>query len=178
MSSILSEGSKLRNRVDKMIIEDVSLRHPAKLNVNESDKMYDLMVKMGEIELLRLKDKSEVRKELCIVEGSEEVVNFLFTNLLRNERGEYDFGRLSIENIKSSWKQLQSDWLIANPTPWAGSVLFVKGESSDYIRDDDFLDMKRYFPEYKLEIISKSGHWPHFDNQKEFLLKLNKYLNL
>ena len=43
-------------------------------------------------------------------------------------------------------------------------VLFLKGEFSDYLPDNDIPDILKIFPGAEFRIIKNSGHWIHSDN--------------
>ncbi len=174
MSSVLTE-SKLRFAVKKLVIVGVSLRHPSA--GRENDKFFNLMTKMIEINQMRLTERADVIKELRTVEQNDNVINFLFLNLVKHY-GHYTFDNLSLVNLKESWPRLKSQWSkIKNDfIPWHGETLFIKGEHSDYIRTEDETEIHHYFTNSKIETISKSGHWPHFDNQEEFINKLILFL--
>ena len=180
MSSVLRrEDSGLRDAVKKLIVVDVSLRHASADKTAENDHLYQLMHKMLEINALKLDKRTLVINKLREVEKDENVINFLLLNLVR--LGEYfNFENLDLDEIEGAWLTLKSQWNEMKKTtfvPWEGETLFLKGELSDYIREsDDFEEIKKFFPNSKIETIKKSGHWPHFDNQTEFIDKLIKFL--
>ena len=47
-------------------------------------------------------------------------------------------------------------------------TLFIRGEKSKYILDDDMDDIQRLFPRATLETIENAGHWVHAEKAKEF----------
>jgi pimeloyl-ACP methyl ester carboxylesterase len=49
-----------------------------------------------------------------------------------------------------------------NPT------LFIRGAKSNYIVDEDFENIKKHFPDSKIETIPNAGHWLHAENPKLF----------
>lgn len=175
MSSVLTD-SKLRNFVKKLIIVDVSLRHPKR--DQKFDHLYKLMVKMQEINGMKLGNKDEVINELKSIEDNDHVINFLLLNLVKT-KDNFTFDNLSLKHLQESWISLKSQWdslKTNNFKPWEGETLFLKGEYSEYIKLADEEEIMRFFPNSKIETISKSGHWPHFDNQVEFINKLISFL--
>lgn len=175
MSSVLRGDSVMRKVVKKLIIVDVSLRHHSADKPNDSDHLHLLMRKMIEINNLKLIKRSNVVKELKKVEHNENVINFLLLNLTR-VNDIFEFRNLELRYLEEAWKMLKSQWNELEFVPWEGETLFIKGELSDYIKESDYEEIYKFFPNSKIEIISKSGHWPHFDNQNEFINKLIKYL--
>jgi pimeloyl-ACP methyl ester carboxylesterase len=43
-------------------------------------------------------------------------------------------------------------------------VLFLKGEKSDYINDDDRINIIKLFPSAEIKTVKNAGHWIHTDN--------------
>ena len=66
----------------------------------------------------------------------------------------------SIENIGQA---------VTSDTPCYTPTLFIRGEKSNYILDDDWKDIQELFPYSMLETIVGSGHWVHAEKPKEFL---------
>lgn len=48
------------------------------------------------------------------------------------------------------------------------SALFVRGEKSDYVLDADLAEIKKHFPNFKLETVANSGHWVHAEQPEAF----------
>ena len=47
-------------------------------------------------------------------------------------------------------------------------TLFIRGELSNYILDDDIDLIKKHFPHYALKTIANSGHWIHAEQPEAF----------
>lgn len=48
------------------------------------------------------------------------------------------------------------------------ATMIMRGERSNYISDEDLLDMKKRFPNSELVTIKDAGHWVHAEKPKEF----------
>lgn len=55
-------------------------------------------------------------------------------------------------------------------------TLFLRGSNSNYIKDADFDNIKRHFPDSTIEDIANAGHWLHAENPKEFFKKTIAFL--
>ena len=55
-------------------------------------------------------------------------------------------------------------------------VLFIRGQNSNYILDEDSTIIEQKFPGSQLETIEHAGHWVHAERPDEFLRVLNKFL--
>lgn len=173
MSSVLSYDSVLREAVKKLIVVDVSLRYPSEHLKYSDDKMYQLMLKMREIDAMKLDKKVDVENELRKEVSDENVINFLMMSVSKTHY--YGFHRIGFDELMKAWPMLKRTWK-QGFVPWNGETLFLKGENSDYIRTSDEPEIKKFFPNSTIETVSKSGHWPHFDNQDEFIQKLIKFI--
>jgi len=52
------------------------------------------------------------------------------------------------------------------------SVVFLKGENSDYIENEDLPEIKKLFPAAELRIIKNAGHWLNSDNPGAVITEL------
>ena len=55
-------------------------------------------------------------------------------------------------------------------------TLFLRGEKSNYILNEDEDVIKRHFPKMSLNTITNAGHWLHAENPKDFYDNVIKYL--
>jgi len=69
---------------------------------------------------------------------------------------------------------LQLDDLINHPGIAGFPVLFVRGEKSPYIIDEDIPAIQKMFPTANVVTIPGAGHWLHVE-QPELLIKTLKY---
>jgi len=99
--------------------------------------------------------------------------NFLLKNLKRNSFKSF-FWKSNMKLITNSIKDLYSG--ISNDSISYSNVLFIKGEKSNYILDNDWDNIISLFPKAKLSTINNSGHWVHFDNPEEFYLSVMSFL--
>ena len=45
-----------------------------------------------------------------------------------------------------------------------GPSLFIRGERSEYIPDQEWTQVLEMFPDARLETVPNAGHWVHADN--------------
>lgn len=56
------------------------------------------------------------------------------------------------------------------------ATLFIRGEKSDYILDEDEALIAQYFPNAQIQTIAKAGHWVHAEQAQAFLEVLAQFL--
>ena len=47
--------------------------------------------------------------------------------------------------------------------PFEGPTLFIRGEQSRYVRDEDILHIQELFPRSTLQTVPNASHWVHAD---------------
>lgn len=67
--------------------------------------------------------------------------------------------KAEMENILSAVPEIE----VLIPT------LFIRGEASNYILEDDYDELERYFPDSEIKTIAQAGHWVHAEAPDEFL---------
>ena len=90
---------------------------------------------------------------------------FLLKNLYRKEDKSLGFRpniKVLGQHMKSIGKALEID------QKFEKSTLFIKGEQSDYILDEDQFILDYHFPQNQLQSIPKAGHWLHAEDPKRF----------
>ncbi len=98
---------------------------------------------------------------------------FLLKSLYWQEPGQLAFRfNLAVFNIQIDeiGKPLPENAIFNKPT------LFIRGGNSNYILDNDFENIKKYFPNALLEMIPNVGHWLHAENPQLFYEITNSFL--
>lgn len=99
---------------------------------------------------------------------------FLLKNLYRNEEGRYAW-RFNLDVISSNIEMVNSDTFIAE-TSTQLPALFVRGERSGYVSDEDMIQARSLFRAAELATIPAAGHWVHADQPGLFTEVLLKFL--
>lgn len=91
---------------------------------------------------------------------------FLMKNLYWVEPGQLGF-RFNLpvfnEKVENIGEALPEGSVYDKPT------LFLRGDKSKYIREQDLALIAEHFPNYEIKTITNSGHWVHAENPAEFL---------
>ncbi len=115
-------------------------------------------------------DKIESRKEAdAILQGKIAdfgVRQFLLKNLTRNKEGSYNW-KMNLPVIYENYQAILDN--IQGEEPCESDTLFIRGEKSDYIQNDDLSLLQKYFPNSELKTVAEAGHWVHAEKPKELL---------
>ena len=145
--------------VSKLIVLDTSPRGYPVLHQNIIDSL-------KEIDLSVFVTRKEIDIELRKSINQEGLRNFLMKNIYRMNDGKLNF-RFNLkslsENIGRIGQKIESD------TNFNRQVIFLKGETSDYINESDKILINNLFPNAKFYKIPNAGHWLHVDNPTDFI---------
>lgn len=120
-------------------------------------------------------DRISTRREA--EEGLAETISdwafrkFLCTNLERNESGEGFHWIVNLDVLQASLPKL----FVRMPEEheqYSGPTVFIRGEKSRFVEDEDIPAMNAHFPKAKMVTVQDAGHNVHFDNPEGFLAAL------
>ena len=146
------------NRVKSLVIVDIA---PVKYQDNNSiiiNNLYDLSKVI-------IKDRKMADSFLSL-QGVEFFVRaFLLKNLRRNIAGNFEL-KININAIKANYE----NHLSAAPQGeiFTGPCLFLKGENSDYIDQQQLPIIQSIFPKSSVKTIEAVGHWLHAEKPELF----------
>jgi esterase len=161
MQLALTEPARIR----KLVVVDISpapypLRHEAAIAGMRSLRLADVA------------SRTDADRQLSVSVPEPMVRAFLLKNLIRAPGGGYQW-RVNLEALDRAQSALSA--AVAGD-PFEGPILFLRGESSDYLPAELTPAMRRLFPRSVLKTIRHAGHWPHFDQAGAFHQVLRRFL--
>lgn len=99
---------------------------------------------------------------------------FLLKNLYWIEKGKLGY-RFNLNVLSNRMEEIGEN--ISNTTIYNGPTLFLKGDKSEYVTENDTSEIHRHFPIAKIETIANAGHWLHAENPSQFFKKSILFLN-
>ena len=147
--------------VEKLVIIDIA---PRKYDGGH-EYIFDALRKINPN---AFEDRNEIQDQLAASIKEPAVLHFLMKNISRKKEGGYEYKmnlELLYQNYRDLMNELHFDHVIETPS------LFVAGEASDYIRQEDITNIKKLFANADFATIAGAGHWVHAD-QGEALLKV------
>ena len=145
--------------VDKVVVVDIAPR--AYPPGHET-----IIGALGSVDLLTAANRSDVEAQLMGQIGNSRVVQFLMKNLARRREGGFKW-KMNLALLSEEYDEIIS--AVDCISPYNGPALFVRGERSDYVGNDDLAGIRKLFPQAQLRTISGAGHWVHVDNGLELL---------
>ena len=120
------------------------------------------------IKSLNLSDyasRGEAERVLEVHLENPGVRQFLLKNLYWKTKGELAW-RMNVPILEKKMGEILS----AIPKQVVlTTTIFIRGELSNYILDDDIPEIEALFPDFQLETIIGAGHWVHAEAQEEFI---------
>lgn len=146
---------------EKLIVVDISPKaYPVHHDV--------ILEGLSAIDVDALKSRGEADKKLAEYVSDFGTRQFLLKNLNRKKSGGFEW-KINLpvikENIEIIGEGMEEQLAIEK------DVLFIRGEKSDYIKNDDVILITQHFPNARLETVKNAGHWVHAE-QPEALLDL------
>jgi pimeloyl-ACP methyl ester carboxylesterase len=164
-------------RVSGLVVADISPFEDANKNPQAFEQHKNIIRTFSELKISDASSRKEIDERLSLMISSERIRNLIMKNLER----ETDTGfrwKLNIRTLQDNIGNMMEglplpadDYQEITGFP----VLFLKGEFSDYLPDDDIPHILKIFPGAEFRIIKNSGHWIHSDNPEavsEALLSL------
>ncbi|MCE6991639.1 alpha/beta fold hydrolase [Dyadobacter sp. CY323] len=121
-----------------------------------------------------IESRNEADEILSQYEPIPTVRQFLLKNLYRKDEGGFGWRfnlPLLTTDMAKVGTEIKSDQRIETP------VLFIRGEKSNYILDEDLEGIQDLFPNTRLQTIENAGHWVQAEQPKEFVAVLMKFLD-
>lgn len=148
-------------KVGKLVVVDIG----PKAYAGGHEHIFDALLS---IDLPSVTEREEVEARLREKISENSIVQFLMKNLSRTKDGIYHW-KMNLSVLHDHYTDMLG--AIESPLPYEGPALFIRGERSPYILDDDWSDLTDLFPHARLATVPEAGHWVHADAPGE-LLKL------
>lgn len=145
-------------RVYKLIVADIA----PKAYPPHHEHILNALLSM-DFDLIESRTQAEAHLSASISEPG--VRQFLLKNLFWKAPGKLGL-RVHIEVL--SKVGVEVGMALAKPLRYESGTLFLAGEQSDYIQEQDLKQIVHHFPKAKCITIPRAGHWLHADNPKAF----------
>ena len=153
--------------VQKAIVVDIS----PKAYSGGHEKIFEAL---KSVDLNTMATRKEVQEKLLEQIPNMGTVLFLMKNLSRKLEGGFEW-KANINALDQNYGAIKSaipfDDIIETPT------LFIKGENSDYIIEEDQELIHSQFEEASFLTIPNAGHWVHADQPEALLNSVKDFLN-
>ena len=165
--------------VQKLIVADISPRaYSQSTNYGEITNNHQLIVEaLQELNLGSAQSRSELEQQLVKRIPVTSLRHFLLKNIERHHDGHF-FWRLNLPVVRQSMEEIMDGFSALPETiSTETTTIFVKGELSPYIREEDLLTMRKRFKGAQMVTIPKAGHWLHAEQPDLFYKTIRYFLD-
>lgn len=145
-------------RLDKLVVADIGPKYYAPHH-------QDIMEALNAVDFSVKPDRAAVEETIAEYVPDFGTRQFLMKNVYRETPDQLAFRfnlpvfNKEIENIGQA---------LTEGSHFDGPTLFLRGDKSRYIKDEDFSLIKSHFPNAEIKDVKNSGHWLHAENPKDF----------
>ncbi len=164
--------------VEKLIVVDIVPKDYRSVDKPQPQVLQHLNIiqAYSSIDLSNKKSRQEVDDEFSQYIKDERIRQFLMKNLTRE--GDSFKWKINVDALRKALPEMMGNIpLEKNAKAVFGMpTLFIKGEKSDYIQNDDIPTIQNLFNNYKIISISDAGHWVHAEQPEKFVTVVNEFL--
>lgn len=153
------------DRLSRLIVVDIAPRQ----YVDEHSVIFKALLAL---DLSKFSSRTEISEALSDTLPDPLVRQFLLLNLQKTEK---DFSwRINLQALFCNYPGLlQSvEPIEAVEVP----SLFISGEKSNYVTDNDWQQIKSFYPNAEHVVIDNAGHWVHAEKPDIFIQQVNRFL--
>lgn len=156
--TVMSFAVSYPEKVDTLLVADISPRY-------YSSHHEDILNALSSIDLSKFGSRKEIEEELSSFIDDVGIRQFLLKNVTRTAKDTYGY-RFNLNPLIENYEEVG----VALPslTQFNGRTLFLKGENSGYITENDMSLIMAHFPKATLVTVKNAGHWLHAENPEDF----------
>ncbi|MDC6387268.1 alpha/beta fold hydrolase [Maribacter sp. PR1] len=128
----------------------------------------DILNALNSLDLNSIKSRSDADQQLGRYLENFGVRQFLLKNLYRTKDKKFGL-RMNLRVLSDKMEEIGEN--ISSSESFNGPTLFLKGSKSEYVSEADTAQIKRHFPNARIEVIENAGHWLHAENPTQFFEK-------
>ncbi len=167
-------------RVRKLVVVDISPAGYDLLQKTDESRHEDLHRKLITAMSLLKPELATSRQQLDDIMAMNipeaRIRHFLLKNIKRDEEGFFRW-TINVEAIINNLPSIMGTIFRDDKRlPVATPTLFVKGEKSNYITQNDEEWIRRWFSNNKMQIIPNVGHWLHAEAPTKLISLINTFL--
>ena len=157
------------DKVEKLIVVDMAPRAYADAHTHLIDAMLA-------VDLSTMQSRGEVDKALNSRIPQAMVRQFLLMNLVKSDLNQEEAKltwRINLPALRTNYPNLIQ--AVCENAHYEKTCLFIRGEQSDYVLDQDIAQIKNHFTQAEFADLP-TGHWIHAEQPQAFIATVEKFL--
>jgi len=153
--------------VDKLIVADIS------------PKFYQphhehILAALNAVNFSIQDSRKRVEDVLKLYIEEPAIIQFMLKNVYWKTKENLDF-RFNLSSLTINNSEVGE--ALPSFTHFNAPTLFLSGENSDYITEDDYALIEAHFSRATIVTIKNAGHWLHAENPEQFYNEVFSFLN-
>jgi len=153
-------------RIEHLIIADIAPKYYAPHH-------QDILDSLLALDFSEIKSRTDAENELSNYIKDKGTRMFLLKNIYRKTPSEFAL-RVNLKTL--SEKVIEIGKSLDTNAIFNGKTLFLKGDKSNYIPNNEISNIANHFPNYQIETITNAGHWLHAENATDFFTASSSFL--
>ncbi len=138
------------------------------------DRKHDFVFEaLNAVPIEEIEERSQAREILEQHLEDKSVVLFLLKNLKRKKSGGYEW-KMNLPVLYREYEKILA--AIESEHAYDGPALFVHGERSQYVEEENTDEIERLFPKARIHTIKNAGHWVHAEQPDALLNTVHRFL--
>ncbi|MCU7934979.1 MAG: alpha/beta fold hydrolase [Candidatus Thiodiazotropha sp. (ex Dulcina madagascariensis)] len=154
-------------RIDKLVVADIA-------PVTYEDRFESIFQGLCALPLHEIRSREAAERYLAGWVKEKSVRQYLLQNLLKRSDGWR--WRFNLPVLQAAMAVL-SGFPEVQGRSYAGDVLFIHGEGSDYVTEAYQERMRRLFPHYRQRLLHGAGHWLYAEQPGPFSQAVRVFLS-
>lgn len=174
-------ASEYPERVNKLVVADIAPKNYFELeDKSQYYQHHYILESLKELRVHQYESRDEIADFLRLKFDSESLVMFLLKNVYRNKESHKFDCRINVDVLYDYLDEIISGvnyrWFEDRMPILNYPVLFIKGEKSPYIGQDDEKKIKEIYPDARIDVIPNAGHWLHAEQPQLFMESLERFI--
>lgn len=172
--TVMHFAAKYPERVSRLIVVDIAPKdyRPAEPDNSRAIEHRQIIDAMQAVDFSVVESRQDIDAQLSKYIPVERIRQFLLKNVHRSKDNRYSWS-LNLDaldrDLDEIMQGLNVEAIQADGGITGFPALFVRGEMSNYVLDEDLDLIESLFPYAELITIPKAGHWLHAEKPDEFV---------
>lgn len=164
--AVMFLATQYPDRVNRLVVADIGPKY-------YRPHHQDILAGLNAVDFSVKPERSDVEAILSQYVDDAGTRQFLMKNLYWKEPGQLAY-RFNLDVFNEKIDNIGQ--ALPEGSHFDGPTLFLRGDRSNYIKDEDFDLIKTHFPNAEIKDIANSGHWLHAENPKQFMEETLSFL--
>lgn len=169
--------------IEKLVVIDIAPKNYYRMGENSQYYQHQhILQTLTEVQdrCDQFKSREDIAFFLSLKLDGKELVQFLLKSIYRDKETKQFRCRINIKVLNNSLDEIISgvdERYFSDRIPiMQYPVLFIKGENSGYIQQEDFALIRKIYPEVRFKTIPDAGHWLHAEQPARFMEALESFI--